>query len=302
MHVAETEQLVHEEGLDDHVVWYEEMPLQELWREFQASDVIVEQLGSSIISMVALDAMACARPVIGNVRPEVPTPFSAADSPVCRAANADEVCAQLRALAEAPSERRRIGAASRAFVERYFSPARAAALCLDRLEDVRRGTPSCTARSWLLSTIDEQRVLAEALELRSERELDSARRDVAQAVAGAARQNQLAAALLAAWHGRPHPAICRRLTGPFVPDAGLSWRVPLPDLSVYADGDQPDRSSLRLFEDERELGPPHAPHDQIASCGAGRFSHWRDHLRMSTSDGTDPNDNGRAYTIVVRAG
>ena len=65
-------------------------------------------------------------------------------------------------------------------------------------------------------------------------------------------------------------------------------------------------SSLRLFEDGKELGPAHSQHQTIRDHGNGAFSHWfggRDysgtsHIYFSTSDHTDPIRNGRAYTYA----
>jgi hypothetical protein len=58
------------------------------------------------------------------------------------------------------------------------------------------------------------------------------------------------------------------------------------------------RSSLRLFEDGFELGPPHSLHDGIAAHGGGRFSHWGRGLMFSSSDGSDPRSSGRTYRIL----
>ena len=68
-------------------------------------------------------------------------------------------------------------------------------------------------------------------------------------------------------------------------------------LPGYLISDAGSRSSLHLFEDDRELGPAHAPHDEIRSTGAGRFAHWGPRLYFSTSDNTDPRTNGRNYRV-----
>lgn len=66
-------------------------------------------------------------------------------------------------------------------------------------------------------------------------------------------------------------------------------------------------SSLRLFEDGKELGPAHAKHADVRSLGGGRFSHWSDDdgsaesLRFSTSDNSDPRSNGRRYMTCTTA-
>lgn len=66
--------------------------------------------------------------------------------------------------------------------------------------------------------------------------------------------------------------------------------------------EQPQASSLRVFEDGRELGPAHSRHQDIRSEGKGRFSHWGSNLYLSASDNTDPRTNGRTYTYTVTSG
>lgn len=63
----------------------------------------------------------------------------------------------------------------------------------------------------------------------------------------------------------------------------------------------PYRSSLRLFEDGRPLGPPHTEFDRIRSEGVG-YMHWRRVLIFATSDRSDPTTNGRVYRVELRAG
>jgi hypothetical protein len=82
---------------------------------------------------------------------------------------------------------------------------------------------------------------------------------------------------------------------------GLLWSVVLPD-SVGCAGDDmadPLRSRLVLFEDGVELGPAHAPHAVVRVQGGGAYSHWGGSLLFSTSDGSDPNINGRRYAVAV---
>lgn len=77
---------------------------------------------------------------------------------------------------------------------------------------------------------------------------------------------------------------------------------------------EPRRSGARLFEDGRELGPAHASHGEIETHGGGRFSLWCSAgapdaseiaaatLYLSASDNSDPNANGRRYTLVLDGG
>lgn len=92
----------------------------------------------------------------------------------------------------------------------------------------------------------------------------------------------------------------RRLTGRFRHEEGHCWYCRLSLFSASA-GDSlkdPARSSLILYENDRLLGPPHAVHSSIRVDGGGRYSHWHSALYFSTSDGSDPNTNGRAYTAI----
>ena len=57
----------------------------------------------------------------------------------------------------------------------------------------------------------------------------------------------------------------------------------------------------RVFEDGRQLGPPHTPHDFIRGDGRGQFSHWESTLYFSGSDNSDPRANGRTYRFVTGA-
>lgn len=63
---------------------------------------------------------------------------------------------------------------------------------------------------------------------------------------------------------------------------------------------EPYRSTVRLFEDGRLIGPPFASHADIISSGGGAYSHWGNALYFSSSDGTDPTTNGRQYTLLVQ--
>jgi|GEM_PF-903313 hypothetical protein len=98
-----------------------------------------------------------------------------------------------------------------------------------------------------------------------------------------------------------------RLNPPFLADSGAAWTARLhmaPELAMFeAQSDtleQPYRSPLRLSEDGVPLGPAHSLHALIRDQGRGRFSHWgpRQLLLFSASDNSDPNRNGRVYTIA----
>ena len=94
----------------------------------------------------------------------------------------------------------------------------------------------------------------------------------------------------------------RLLAPPFDPyesgSVGLIARIP--DLAALADSSsEPRRSPLLLFEDGVRLGPAHSPHVAISKLGGGAFSHWGPDLIFSSSDGSDPNLNGRCYMAAL---
>lgn len=84
-----------------------------------------------------------------------------------------------------------------------------------------------------------------------------------------------------------------------IPERGHAFIGVLPTSSFFSTpGDSEaagNVSTLRLLENDCELGPPHAIHEEIRQNGHGRFSHWNDGLYFSSSDNTDPRANGRTY-------
>lgn len=61
--------------------------------------------------------------------------------------------------------------------------------------------------------------------------------------------------------------------------------------------DDTTRSPAELLENGSAIGPAHSLHATIRTDGAGRFSHWYNALYFSTTDGSDPRTNGRAYAL-----
>lgn len=62
---------------------------------------------------------------------------------------------------------------------------------------------------------------------------------------------------------------------------------------------KPSISTLRIFENGKELGEAHTLHATIRKTGKGKFSHWGNSLIFSASDNTDPRKNGRTYTYTT---
>ena len=90
-----------------------------------------------------------------------------------------------------------------------------------------------------------------------------------------------------------------QLKKPYQQEIGLCWMVQLVKYLPIADNaEYPNRSTFLLYEDDKLLQPAHAIHEDIRNLGAGRYSHWNKVLYFSTSDGSDPNTNGREYRII----
>ena len=133
-HVAETEALVAAEGLSGQVTWHEEMTQAEVWRQYTLADLVFEQFGEGLVTMAGLEAMAVGRPVIANGRPDIMEPLLGEPSPICQAKSPEEVCRELERLSSDPGLRLELGRKSREWVERHFTPERAALQILERLK------------------------------------------------------------------------------------------------------------------------------------------------------------------------
>jgi FkbM family methyltransferase len=115
----------------------------------------------------------------------------------------------------------------------------------------------------------------------------------------AARTAAILEALKASAGIGPGKLAKRILARPFAAENGLCWWAPLSGLEAAADNSEnPMRSRVLFFEDEALLGPAHSQHEDIRRLGGGRHSHWDSVIYFSTSDGSDPNTNGRTYFLL----
>jgi len=79
--------------------------------------------------------------------------------------------------------------------------------------------------------------------------------------------------------------------------AFVSVAAPLDDFSDSSAVQE--RSPFVIYENDRPLGPAHGKHSDIAEYGLGRFSHWKGiGFIFSTSNNSDPNNNGRLYWAI----
>lgn len=132
--IEATEQLIREEGIEGSVIWLEAMTQTELYEECKAADIVTEHFGEGSIGMGTLDSMATGRPVITRCSPEIFKREFGEESPICHASTPQEICEQLIRLSVSREIREKIGKDSRRYVEKYFSPERAANLVLEKLK------------------------------------------------------------------------------------------------------------------------------------------------------------------------
>jgi hypothetical protein len=91
--------------------------------------------------------------------------------------------------------------------------------------------------------------------------------------------------------------LCRGFN--YVRGHAYSYSLAIPFAKPDSDGVL--ESTLELFENGIPLGPAHSDVRDIAGLGGGRFIYWRNGmftiLYLSASDNSDPNNNGKTYTV-----
>lgn len=95
---------------------------------------------------------------------------------------------------------------------------------------------------------------------------------------------------------RPDPPKVAQLSGPFRKLDNAAYQALMPALDGFGDFESlPTRSTVELFEDGRPLGPAHSPQKVVN----GSYSHRRGTgIVFSASDNSDPNTNGRTYSVT----
>jgi glycosyltransferase involved in cell wall biosynthesis len=122
------------EGLDADLEIVEGLRHDEAFERFRSADIVVDQLNAGWYGVFAIECMALGKPVVTYLHDEAVRRTEAAFEtavPVV-SATADTLRERLRPLVENVEERRAVGAASRAYVERVHDVERIA----DRLLDV----------------------------------------------------------------------------------------------------------------------------------------------------------------------
>jgi glycosyltransferase involved in cell wall biosynthesis len=108
------------ERLDVELDIVEGLRHDEARRHYERADIVVDQLNAGWYGIFALEAMALGKPVLGYLRPEPVQQTEremGVEVPIVPVTK-DTVRERIAELAASPDERRRIGARSRAYVER----------------------------------------------------------------------------------------------------------------------------------------------------------------------------------------
>jgi glycosyltransferase involved in cell wall biosynthesis len=131
--VERTRQLVRELGLAEHVVWLGELSHAGFYEELANSDVVVDQLGTSLPGMVSVDAMTMGRVVLANFRLEHMGPYYPQPRPFLHATTQDEVCESLMVMYLDPVGRARLAKEAAIYMQRHYAPEVNARKLLSRL-------------------------------------------------------------------------------------------------------------------------------------------------------------------------
>jgi glycosyltransferase involved in cell wall biosynthesis len=121
------------EQLDVELELVEGLHHDEARRRYERADIVVDQLNAGWYGIFAIEAMALGKPVVTFLREETVRRTEEAlgvDVPIV-SATTETLADRLRPLVESPAERRRVGAASRAYVERVHDVDRNADRLLD---------------------------------------------------------------------------------------------------------------------------------------------------------------------------
>jgi glycosyltransferase involved in cell wall biosynthesis len=121
------------EELDADLVLVEGLHHAEAFERYREADIVVDQLNAGWYGLFAIECMALGKPVVSFLHDEAVRRTEAAFGlpvPIVRATK-DDLRARLEPIVASASERRRIGAASRAYVERVHDLERVSDRLLD---------------------------------------------------------------------------------------------------------------------------------------------------------------------------
>ncbi len=130
--IAATEALVRELDLTGRTRWLDPMPKAALARLYSASDLVLDQFGSGILALVAVEALACGAPVLTRVPAPTPAPFYEEAPPPIFVATERDLVERMKNLVADASRREEMRELGVAWIRRNCSP-EAVARQIDRI-------------------------------------------------------------------------------------------------------------------------------------------------------------------------
>ncbi len=121
------------DGLDADLELVEGLHHDEAFERYRAADIVVDQLNAGWYGLFAIEAMALGKPVVTFLHDEAVrrTEEAFGTTVPIVSATAETLRERLRPLVDSPEERRRVGAASRAYVEQVHDLERVTDRLLD---------------------------------------------------------------------------------------------------------------------------------------------------------------------------
>lgn len=98
---------------------------------------------------------------------------------------------------------------------------------------------------------------------------------------------------------RPEPIITIS-KNKIIQEIGYCHILDIGEFTDYSDSEHNHKkSTLKVYENNKELPMPHILHADIRSLGAGRYSHWKNKLYFSALDNSNPKTNNNIYKIKL---
>lgn len=117
--VARSKALIRELGCERNVHWLPPLTKQRLIDAYRAADIVLDQFLIGGFGAIAPEALSVGRPVVMAFEPGIHEWCFPVLPPIVSARAADEITFQLRRLADDDEERKRLGRAGRAWIERH---------------------------------------------------------------------------------------------------------------------------------------------------------------------------------------
>lgn len=111
--------LICEEGIEGRVVWKPLLPKRSMLEQYLAADVVLDQFVLGTFGLVTAEAMACAKPVVLHLDPEIHEGLFPEIPPVVSAREEEDIALCLRDLLREPLRREAIGQEARQWVCRH---------------------------------------------------------------------------------------------------------------------------------------------------------------------------------------